>query len=128
MSDVMRNPLKNARGLGSAKSGVHHFVVQRLTALALVFLSIWFVWFVLGLFQVSYADARVAIAHPYNAILLIVFVIAMFWHAQLGLQVVVEDYVHAGGLALTTQVAIKFLCALGAVTGVFAIARTAFGS
>jgi succinate dehydrogenase / fumarate reductase membrane anchor subunit len=128
MSAELRTPLKIALGLGSAKSGVHHFMVQRVTAVALVPLSLWLVWIVLEMLRLDYAAARALIAQPWNAVLTIAFVIASFWHAQLGLQVVIEDYVHTKGLGLALQIAVKFLCFLGAAASVLAVVRIALGS
>ena len=127
MSIQLRTPLKNAIGLGSAKHGVHHFVVQRLTAVALALLSLWFIWTALTLLHLDYAGAHALIAQPLNAVLMLAFVVAVFWHAQLGLQVVIEDYVHAHGLQLTLQIAIKFLCFLGAAASVLAVIRIVLG-
>ena len=127
MSKQLRTPLKNALGLGSAKHGVHHFVVQRVTALALALLGFWFVWLVLALMHADYAAAHALIAQPLNAVLMVAFLLAMFWHAQLGLQVVVEDYVTTPGLALATQIAIKFLCFIGAAASVLAVIRITLG-
>ena len=127
MSKSLRTPLKNAVGLGSAKHGVHHFIVQRVTALALVLLGAWFIWLVLKALHLDYAGAHALIAQPFNAVLMLAFVVAAFWHAQLGLQVVVEDYMHTPGLALLTQIAIRFLCFLGAVAAVLAVLRIALG-
>jgi succinate dehydrogenase / fumarate reductase membrane anchor subunit len=123
----LRSPLKNALGLGSARQGAHHFVVQRLTAVALLLLGGWFVWTVLALLHLDHAGAHALVAQPWNAILLLAFVVAVFWHAQLGLQVVIEDYVHARGSQLALQVAVKFLCFLGAAASVLAILRIALG-
>jgi succinate dehydrogenase / fumarate reductase membrane anchor subunit len=128
MSAELRTPLKIALGLGSAKSGVHHFMVQRVTAVALIPLSLWLVWIVLEMLRLDYAAARALIAQPWNAVLTIAFVIASFWHAQLGLQVVIEDYVHTKGLGLALQIAVKFLCFLGAAASVLAVVRIALGS
>ena len=124
---AFRTPLKTAIALGSAKHGVHHFLVQRLTAIALVLLGVWFVWLVLRLPGLDYAGARALLAEPCNALLMGLFVIAAFWHAQLGLQVVVEDYVHTHGWQLVLQVGIRLLCILGAAAGVFAVLRIALG-
>jgi succinate dehydrogenase / fumarate reductase membrane anchor subunit len=124
----LQTPLKRARGLGSAKSGTHHFIVQRITALALIPLVLWVIWLALALMHADYAHARALVHQPINAILLITFIIAMFWHAQLGLQVVVEDYVHTRWLEITLQLAIKFLCVLGALASVLAIVRIALGN
>lgn len=123
-----RTPLKNARGLGAAKVGTGHFVLQRLTAIALVLLGVWFLAFLLTLLGVDYAAAVAAVAKPWNAILLIGFLVTAFWHAQLGLQVVLEDYIHNSFLALTLQTMVRFIAVLGAVASVFAVVRIALGN
>lgn len=123
----LRTPLKHARGLGSAKSGTHHFMVQRVTAIALIPLVIWALWLVLTLVRADYAQAHALLHQPYNAVLMTIFVIAVFWHAQLGVQVVIEDYVHTHWLALTLQVLVRFACVLGGFSCVFAVARIALG-
>lgn len=123
-----RTPLKNVRGLGAAKTGTEHFVHQRLTATALILLGIWFVAFVLSLVGADYVAATAAVAKPWNAILLVGFLVAMFWHAQLGLQVILEDYIHNSLLALALQVSVKFIAVLGAIVSVFAVARIALGN
>ncbi len=128
MNSRYRTPLKVAKGLGSAKEGTHHFLVQRLTAIALVFLACWFLYFVIGLMHADYLTATDAVARPWNATLLIAFLVAMFWHAQLGVQVIIEDYVHSHGLALTAQIAVRFVCILGALASVFAVVRIALGN
>ncbi|MDR6094987.1 succinate dehydrogenase, hydrophobic membrane anchor protein [Stenotrophomonas sp. SORGH_AS_0321] len=123
-----RTPLKNVRGLGAAKTGTEHFVHQRLTATALVVLSIWFLVFVLGLLGADYVTATAAIAKPWNAVLVVGFLVAMFWHAQLGLQIVLEDYIHNSLLALALQTTVKFVAVLGAIVSVFAVVRIALGA
>ncbi len=127
MNDQYRTPLKIVTGLGSAQHGVQHFMQQRLTAVALVLLGAWFIWLVLKMLHLDYAAAHALIAQPLNALLMLAFVIAVFWHAQLGLQVVVEDYVHTRGWQLTLQITIKFLCFLGAAASVLAVLRIALG-
>lgn len=124
----LRNPLKRARGLGSAQSGVHHWWTQRVTAAALVLLGIWFVVLVLGLLHADYATARAAVAKPWNAVLLVAFLVTTFWHAVLGLQVVIEDYVHTRWKEVSLLVAIKFLAVLGALAGALAVLRIALGA
>jgi succinate dehydrogenase / fumarate reductase membrane anchor subunit len=121
----LRNPLATARGLGSAKNGTQHWWLQRLSALALLVLTPWFLLLVLGLVGADQIDARSAIAEPASAALLLAFVLSLFWHAQLGLQVVIEDYVH-GWLELALQVVVKFACAFAALVSVIAIGRIAF--
>lgn len=124
----LRNPLKRARGLGSAQSGVGHWWTQRVTAVALVVLGLWFVATVLSLLHADYATAKATVAKPWNALLLILFVVTMFWHAVLGLQVVVEDYVHTRWKEVVLRVAIKFLAVLGALAGVLSVLRVALGA
>lgn len=121
MSRDLRNPLQRARGLGSAKEGVGHWWNQRLTAIALVVLVLWFVVLVLGLVGHDYQAVRASIARPWNALLMIAFIIAAFWHAVLGLQVVIEDYVHTRWLETTLQIALRFGALLGALACVMAV-------
>ncbi len=130
MSDIKRyrTPLKTARGLGSAKEGMHHWLVQRYTAVALIVLTCWFLYFVIGLIHSDYLTATDAISKPWNAVLLVAFLLAMFWHAQLGVQVVLEDYVHTPLLAIASQLAVRFICILGALASVFAVVRIALGN
>ncbi len=90
----LRTPLARARGLGSAKGGTHHFWLQRLTAIALVPLTI---WFALSIASLATADLPAVLAwmrSPLSAVLMLSFLLAGFWHMKLGLQVVIEDYVH----------------------------------
>ncbi|MGO0999541.1 succinate dehydrogenase, hydrophobic membrane anchor protein [Lysobacter sp. CA196] len=124
----LRNPLKTARGLGSAKDGTHHFVVQRITAIALIALTLYVLGLIVSWIGGDYASVRASVAHPCNAVLLSAFVVAMFWHAKLGLQVVIEDYVHTPGLAIASQLAVVFVCVLAALASVLAIIRIALGA
>ena len=124
----LRHPLKQARGLGSAQFGVAHWWTQRTTAVALVLLGLWFVILVLGLLHGDYATARAAVAKPWNAVLLIAFLVSMFWHAVLGLQVVVEDYVHTRWKEITLLVFIKFVAVLCVLGGTLAVLRIALGA
>ena len=126
--DGYRTALKQARGLGSAKHGVHHFVMQRITATALVGLGLYFLWLVVSLVGADYASARSMVANTWNAVLISAFLIAMFWHGQLGIQVVIEDYVHTAWLAVTSQLLVRFICALAALASVFAVIRIAVAS
>lgn len=127
MSADLRTPLKRVRGLGSAKSGTHHFVVERVTALALIPLVLWAIWLALMLLHADYARAVALLRQPLNAILLIAFVVAAFWHAQLGLQVIIEDYVRPRPVEVTVQLLVRFLCILGGLAGVLAVMRVALG-
>ncbi len=123
----LQTPLKRVSGLGSAKSGTHHFIIQRVTAVALIPLVVWAIWLALTLLHADYAQARALLHQPANALLLTAFVIASFWHAQLGVQVVIEDYVHTRWLEVVSQLLVRFVCVLGALASVLAIVRIALG-
>jgi len=125
MSTHLRDPLATARGLGSAKDGVGHWWLQRLTAVALALLTPWFIWFAVAQVGADQGQVRAAIAAPLTAALLLSYVIALMWHARLGLQVVVEDYIH-GWLEVALQVAIKLVYAFATVAAAIAIGRIVF--
>lgn len=127
MSDF-RNPLQRARGLGSAKEGVGHWLRQRITAVSLFFLGLWFMALVLSLLNGSYATVHAALVHPFNAALMLAFVIASFWHMQLGLQVVIEDYVETRWLEVLLQVAVRFIAVFAVLIAAIAVLRIASGS
>jgi succinate dehydrogenase / fumarate reductase, membrane anchor subunit len=124
----LRSPLGRVRGLGSAKEGVGHWWVQRVTAIALAPLSVLFVALVLYLVDADYQTVRATIANPIIAVLLVSFVVALFYHGQLGLQVIIEDYVHTRALEVSFQIIVKFAAFLGAIASVLAIARIALTS
>ena len=119
--DSLRTPLKIARRWGSSKSGVHHWWLQRVTAIALVPLSIWLLFFMGDLVHAGYPTVLAAIAQPVHAILLIVLSVCLFWHGALGLQVVIEDYVHSRWVEVTLQIALRFGAILGALACVLAV-------
>jgi succinate dehydrogenase / fumarate reductase membrane anchor subunit len=122
---VMRSQLAQVRGLGSARSGVHHWWVQRLTAIALVPLSLWFVYAVLALKNQPQPVVAHWIGLPINTVLLISLVVASFHHMQLGLQVVIEDYVHGDAARLISLVLVKgtsFVLGLWAAISVLRLA------
>ena len=121
----LRDPLAIARGLGSGKTGTGHWWTQRLTAIALLLLTPWFAWLVLRLLGADQPAMRAALAQPVTATLLLAFLVSLFWHAQLGLQVIVEDYVH-GWLEVALQIAIKFAYTLATLASVLALGRIVF--
>jgi succinate dehydrogenase / fumarate reductase membrane anchor subunit len=117
--------LGRVRGLGSAKHGSGHWLTQRMTALANVVLFSWlFVSLLMGDLT-SYSAVRGWVAEPLVALALILLIISVFWHFKLGLQVLIEDYVH-GPLLLVALVALNFYVFAGAAYGIFAVARIAF--
>ncbi|MGO4740669.1 succinate dehydrogenase, hydrophobic membrane anchor protein [Bosea sp. 2KB_26] len=123
----MRTPLGRVRGLGSAKSGTGHFWLQRVTAVANVFLTIVFLGVVISLFGKPYVAAVATLSHPLVAILMLLFTLSGAVHMRLGMQVVIEDYVHHEGLKILAVMANTFFAiAIGAAC-VFAILKLSFG-
>jgi len=122
----LRSPLGRVLGLGSAKEGVHHWWVQRLTSVALVPLAVWFTVSLLSLPSLEHTTVIAWMAQSWTSLLLILFVLIGTWHSQLGVRVVVEDYVH-GGAKTVVLVIVTFAHTLIAVAGVFAILKVAFG-
>ena len=117
----MRSPLGRAIGLGSAKEGVEHWWLQRITAVALVPLSLWFVIAIIRLVGADIDSVRDWVGNPLPAIMLVLLLIATFYHASLGLQVVIEDYVHAELIKLGLVIIVRLACFALAVAGIFAV-------
>ena len=123
----LRTPLGRVLGLGSARDGTGHFVAQRISAIALAFLGCWFLWSLLMMDSLSYLDVIRFIAQPLNGILLPLFCITVSYHSYLGMQVVIEDYVHANGLKFFTLTASKFAHVFIAVATLYAILSIGLG-
>jgi succinate dehydrogenase / fumarate reductase, membrane anchor subunit len=123
----MRSPLARARGLGSAKSGTMHFWWQRVTAIALVPLTVWMMVALIGAAGSDYASAHAFVANPLVATLTLALIVALFHHAQLGLQVVIEDYVHVEWVKLTALLLVKFTAIVLALMSAIAVVRIAAG-
>jgi succinate dehydrogenase / fumarate reductase membrane anchor subunit len=126
-SNNLRSPLGRARGLGSAKEGLHHWWVQRLTALALIPLVVWFVASVIGLAGTGYEEFMVWLANPLNATLMVIFFAVTLHHAQLGMQVVLEDYVSHHGRRIASIIVVKFICYGLAAFGIISTLIVTFG-
>lgn len=121
----LETPLHKVQGMGSAHSGVSHFWRQRVTAAALIPLSIWFGVSVLGLIGAHEAATLAFLSQPLNAILMAFFVVILLFHMALGLQVVIDDYVHSNGQKLVLMLLMRgFSIAIGA-TAMFALLRIA---
>ena len=121
-----QTPISRARGRGAAGEGVGHWVVQRLTAIALVPLTLWFAFGIAALSQRDHADVIGWMASPINAGLLVLFMLTLFWHSMLGVQVVVEDYVEPAWAKITVLIANKLIhFGLGGIV-VVAVLRIAF--
>lgn len=123
----LRTPIARAFGLGSAKSGVEHWWAQRVSAVALIVLGL---WFAVSLISLAGADRAAVVAWlhgPFAAVATILMLAAAFYHAALGLRVVIEDYVESEGLKLAAIAAVQLVSVALAVAGIFAVLRIAFG-
>jgi succinate dehydrogenase / fumarate reductase membrane anchor subunit len=121
--DIMRSPLGRARGLGSARAGATHWWVQRLTSLALVPLTLWFICAMVRMIGATRDDVVSWMAGPLPIVLLIALVIATFHHLQAGLQVVIEDYVHRDWLRVGSILVIKAIALLLALACIVSTLR-----
>lgn len=124
----MRSPMRNARGLGAAGDGVHHWIVQRISGVALIPLSLWFIFNAICLVKLSHAEVATWIGNPINTTLLVLLIASVFYHSQIGLQVVIEDYVPAKGPKVVMLLATQFINAFLAVAGILAVLKIAFGA
>ncbi len=124
----MRSPLGRVRGLGSAREGVGHWWAQRMTSLALIPLALWFVASLVTLTGADHATARDWIGAPVPAALLVLLIVAAFYHGALGFRVIIEDYVHHEGAKLAALIAVNGLSLLLGLAGVLAVLMVLFGS
>ncbi len=124
----MVNPLARARGLGSAKGGVHHWYGQRASAILLIFLVAWLIYAIFSLAGAGHSAAAEFVSRPVNAAFLIVFLVTMFYHAMLGLQVVVEDYVHQPILEVVLLLLTRAGAYTGMVIGIIHVLKLAIGA
>ena len=120
-------PIKRVRGLGSAHHGAHHWLVQRFTAVGNLVLSIWLIASIIGLPDLSYATVSKWLAQPVSATAMILLVISTFWHARLGLQVLIEDYLHNSGTKFAALAALNLVVIGGGAFAIFSVASLAFG-
>lgn len=119
----MRSPLGRVLGLGAAKDGVGHWWLQRLTSVALVPLTLWFFFSVVGLGSLEYEAVKGWLMAPVNALGVVLLVLVLAYHSKLGVQVVVEDYVHHHGCKVAILIAIDFAHVVAAAAAVFAVLR-----
>ena len=124
----LRSPLGRALGLGTAKGGTAHWWAQRVSAVALVPLALWFLFSLLLLPHLDYLTVRAWLATPIGGFLAVLLVAVLAYHSHLGTSVVAEDYVHSHGAKVVTLVALRFVHVLVAGAGIFAILRIAFGT
>ena len=122
----LRTPISHIKGLGSAKEGLGHWTMQRLTAIANVILISWFLISALTLAGANYQETRAWLASPVVASLMLLLITSVFYHAKLGLQVVIEDYVHHGGLKIAAITAVTLIMLGLGVTCAVAVLKTSF--
>ncbi len=123
----IQTPLSRARGLGSARDGSTHWLHQRVTAIANLILMPWLIWSVVNMQGWTHADVSAWLQNPINAILMILATISVFYHAALGCQVVVEDYIHNEGFKFAKLIGMKLFFTACAVACVFSIVKIALG-
>ena len=123
----MITPFKKVQGLGSAKEGTDHFWRQRLTSIANIPLMIYFVWLIISLNGASYSEVVAQLSSPFTAVVLLLVMISALVHMKLGMQVVIEDYVHGEGKKIACIIGnIFFTFVIGAIS-IFAILKLGFG-
>ncbi|ESW80331.1 succinate dehydrogenase [Mesorhizobium sp. LSJC285A00] len=123
----MRTPLAKVRGLGSAREGTGHFWRQRLTAIANIPLILFFVGFLIALNGAGFAEVRAALASPFVALVLVLVLVSGLTHMRVGMQVIIEDYVHAEGMKLALIALSTFFTIAVGVASIFALLKLAFG-
>jgi succinate dehydrogenase / fumarate reductase, membrane anchor subunit len=124
----MRTPLKSARNLGSAKEGTDHFWKQRVTGVANVFLGLFLVWLIASLIGADHAAVKSRLAQPLIALAMLALIISGTMHMRLGMQTIIEDYVHGEGAKIVCLMLNTFFAAFIALASVFAILKISFGA
>ena len=124
----LRSPLGKVIGSGSAKDGTEHWLAQRISAAALVLLGLWFSGSLAGLNRFSHASMTAFIAEPLNAVLLSLLCATLAYHSYLGIQVVIEDYVHREGLKVGSLIASRFAHVFVAILSIYAILQIGLGA
>jgi succinate dehydrogenase / fumarate reductase membrane anchor subunit len=123
----METPIGRVRGLGSARSGAHHWWLERLTSISTLLLFVWFVVSLLRMPSLDYQSVAEWLAEPLVAVPMLLLIVSTFWHLKLGLQVVIEDYVHEEGMKFFSVTVLNFFAiALGALA-FFSVLKIAFG-
>ena len=123
----LQTPLAKVRGLGSAKEGVHHWWSQRLTAIALAPLSLWFIYSLVIVTGSNYHAIVAWLLDPLNAVLMLLFICSLYYHAALGLQVVIEDYIEPEWQKIGCLILVKFLVLLAGLSSAIAVLKIYLG-
>ncbi len=122
-----RTPLGRVRGMGAAKHGVGHFITQRTTGSALVILVLWVIAVAIGVGRADYATTALWLSSPWNAVPAILLIGTAFTHMNIGMQVIIEDYIHVPATKIALLILSLFVCWSGAALGIFSILKVAFG-
>ena len=124
----LRSPMSRVLGLGSAKEGTGHWWTQRVTAVGVLLLGVWFLLSLQLLPGLAYGDIAAWLARPWNAVLMLLLIATVTVHSDLGLQVIIEDYVHQPFLRTVSLVATRFVHVLLGAAAAFSVLRVAFGT
>jgi succinate dehydrogenase / fumarate reductase membrane anchor subunit len=123
----IQTPLRKVRGLGAAREGTGHFWRVRVTSVALIVLSLYFLGFLISLNGAGYATVRAALAQPFAALMMGLFVLVGLVHMRLGMQEIIEDYIHAEGQKLVLLILSTFFCVAVGVASIFALLKLTLG-
>ena len=122
----METPIARVRGLGSARSGAHHWWLERLTSVSTLILFVWFIVALLRLPSLDYASVREWLASPLAAVPMLLLIVSTFWHARLGMTVLIEDYVHEEGWKFFSITLLNFFVIAAAALAFFSVLKIAF--
>ena len=123
----MRTPLSKVRGLGSAKEGTNHFWRQRVTAVANIPLLLFFIWIVVSLNGAPHAEVKATLAHPFIAFVMLGIILSVCIHMKLGMQVIIEDYIHSEGAKIFCIILNIFFCSSIGIASAFAVLKLGLG-
>jgi len=124
---IMRSALSRARGLGAARDGFHHWWIERLTAIALVPLTLWFTTAVISVVGADYDTFAAWLAKPWNAALMIMFISAAFLHGKMGMEVIIEDYVAPRCAQLTVRIFVNLVAFSLGIFSIISVLIVALG-
>ncbi|MCG8324564.1 MAG: succinate dehydrogenase, hydrophobic membrane anchor protein [Thiotrichales bacterium] len=123
----LESPLARVRGLGSAKQGSHHWWMQRVSAIALVPLCLWFIAALFQLSSMGYTEVRVWMADPIVSVLLVMMLLALYYHTYVRVQVVIEDYIDSEWQKIGCLLLVKFLCLFAAMISIYSVLKVSLG-
>ena len=124
---IAKTPVGHVRGLGSARSGAHHWWLERLTSVSTLLLFVWLIASLLRLPSLGHEAMVDWLSGPLAAVPMLLLIVSTFWHLKLGLQVIIEDYVHEEGLKLFSITLLNFFAIGGAALAFFSVLKIAFG-